>query len=149
MFPVSNSNIIPVSLRWWSITWHSPHSHSHGNSRMSDSSWYNVPTDCVHKYEGRRGGRGRCQGCPITLSWGNCTTAVGVSINGFKPEQISGVKHGASERYLIHSHGRVGAAVSFTWHWRVSVSCLCLLLFCFQNLNSAYVSVTCYSMGTY
>lgn len=76
-------------------------------------SWYNDPSDCAHKYEGRGCG---WRGCPIVLSWGTCSTAVGLSINRFKPEQISDVTHGASERYLISSHGRVGKAVSLTWH---------------------------------
>lgn len=43
-------------------------------------------------------------------------TAVGVSINKFKQEQISGVEYGASERYLIYSHGRVVKLGSLTWH---------------------------------
>lgn len=80
-------------------------------------------TDRVHKYEGRQAG-GEWQGCPITLSRGNHSAAVGESINRFKPEQISGVTHGASERYLIFSRGRVAKAASLTWHRRVSTPLL-------------------------
>lgn len=53
-------------------------------------------------------------------------TAVGVSINRFEPERISGVTHGASERYLIFSHGRVGKAGILTWHKHVSAPLLSL-----------------------
>lgn len=80
------------------------------------------PCSQVWREAGREGGREGGSDRAVRSRWveGNHSTAVGASINRFKPEQISGVTHGASERYLICSHRRVWKAGSLTWHRRVS-----------------------------